>query len=742
MKSQFVSRDTFACRTSAFRAKWRRPPCLRRWLRVGLVMVLGLSLWGALLVPVVPVQAQEGDSRGERHVQVWVRKLASDNVEFGLRATDPSNGSITYLPLTNRYLFYNSNTLVVDRWYYSEPVKVGEGSGSVVLEVMARKLASGNVEFGLRIDGHKLWFPVARFFSHRTAVVDSLFFSSVFRTQSESSECSNGIVVPNPESNPGLVRDCMALLDAIQFVSQSFQHRRSSSSYSDFINWSNWSSNLAISSWSGVSLTSSTPKRVNVLNLSGLIGEFPPDFFRLEELTFFVLNNSQVVGGIPDEISQAKNLTFLFMSNNDFVYHNGFASHNGSPGRIPASLGSLSKLKRLRLSYSNLSGFIPPELGNLSNLENLELDDNNFSGQIPASLGDLSNLTNLTLARNGLSGLIPTELGNLSNLVELELNDNSLSGSIPASLGNLSKLTHFELQKNEFNGTLPESLQNLEKLEVLNASDNKLSEFGLTSMSGMTGLRVLDLGNNDFSGQLPTAISGIDVFLSNNNFSGEIPLGFADYGPRSLDLSNNNLTGGIPLDIRTNWYLNKIDLSNNRLSGAIPTDWARRPISVEIPKESLLGNDLNFSLVGRDITVVATDFSYLLIGGLYLFLAGNDFSGNIPPGLGEVTSLRFLDLGDNSLSGEIPAQLGNLTNLEALYLNDNGLTGSVPAQLGDLTRLSVLHLQSNTGLTGCVPASLETYVPWVHSFKPEPIDADVQVPPSLMNNGAVNWCTS
>ena len=44
----------------------RDPQRSRRWPRVGLVLVLGLSLLGALLVPVVPVQAQGGGARTRR----------------------------------------------------------------------------------------------------------------------------------------------------------------------------------------------------------------------------------------------------------------------------------------------------------------------------------------------------------------------------------------------------------------------------------------------------------------------------------------------------------------------------------------------------------------------------------------------------------------------------------------------------------------------------------------------------
>ena len=50
----------------------------------------------------------------------------------------------------------------------------------------------------------------------------------------------------------------------------------------------------------------------------------------------------------------------------------------------------------------------------------------------------------------------------------------------------------------------------------------------------------------------------------------------------------------------------------------------------------------------------------------------------MPPSLGNLTNLEWLDLSSNKLTGEIPIQLVDITSLEILNLSENYLFGQIP----------------------------------------------------------------
>nr|AGT17283.1 kinase [Saccharum hybrid cultivar R570] len=100
-----------------------------------------------------------------------------------------------------------------------------------------------------------------------------------------------------------------------------------------------------------------------------------------------------------------------------------------------------------------------------------------------------------------------------------------------------------------------------------------------------------------------------------------------------------------------------------------------------------------------------------------LSLPSHGLTGFLSPAVGNLSSLRVLNLTTNRLSGAIPASLGRLRHLRALNLSLNGFSGELPANLTSCTRLAVLGLQSNQ-LHGRIPSDLgkltrlETLILW------------------------------
>ena len=213
-------------------------------------------------------------------------------------------------------------------------------------------------------------------------------------------------------------------------------------------------------------------------------------------------------------------------------------------GEIPAELGNLAHLESLDLSHNKLSGEIPAELGNLAHLESLDLSDNQLSGEIPPELGNLSNLKSLDLSDNQLSGEIPAELGNLSNLKSLDLGDNQLSGEIPAELGNLSNLKSLDLGDNQLSGEIPAELGNLSNLKSLDLGDNQLSGEIPPELGNLPNLGFLDLSFNQLSGEIPIELGKISILiLLGNQLIGEIPI--EPGNAPNLSLDGNQLSGRI-----------------------------------------------------------------------------------------------------------------------------------------------------------------------------------------------------
>ncbi|KAI3460100.1 hypothetical protein Pfo_016763 [Paulownia fortunei] len=188
-------------------------------------------------------------------------------------------------------------------------------------------------------------------------------------------------------------------------------------------------------------------------------------------------------------------------------------------------------------------------------------------------------------------------------------------------------------------------------------------------------LRVLRLGHNNFDGEFPRGIINC-FFLEELNmnsifFTGSLP----DFSPlqslRVLDLSYNHFSGDFPLSITNLTNLEVLNFNENVEFNL----W-------QLPE--------NISRLTKLKTMVLTTCT---------------LRGEIPPSVGNMTSLIDLELSGNYLVGRVPKELGLLKNLQHLELYYNQLEGDIPEELGNLTELRDLDMSVNK-FSGRIPESI------------------------------------
>ena len=481
------------------------------------------------------------------------------------------------------------------------------------------------------------------------------------------------------------------------------------------------------------------------LSLGGneLTGPIPSELGNLVNLEWLSLGDNALTGSVPGRLGSLVQLKELRLDD------------NGLTGPIPGELGSLANLERLNLGGNTLEGRVPAELGSLANLLDLTLRNNLLTGPLPRGFTRLSRLRTLNvedteacaptdsafqawLAGIDFSGdtcnrapqpadAIPaqalTESGPAVG-VSMEAHFSDPDGddltytAVSSHAGAVSALVSGDVvwlvPAGAGSATVtvtardPGGLSAAQTVSVTTAasggpqSDREVLEVlydatGGASWTNGTGWKTsasldqwhgvttgadgrvtgLDLGDNGLAGPIPDALARLEslesLYLGSNGLIGPIPAALGRLvNLRVLALDWNDLTGPIPSELGRLVNLESLRLARNALTGPIPSE---------------LGSLTNLE---------------------WLTLGSNALTGSIPAWLGNLVGLRGLDLGNNALTGSIPASLGNLVDLSRLYLELNALTGPVPSELGNLVNLNRLSLGANWGLSGPLPAGLES----------------------------------
>jgi len=203
-------------------------------------------------------------------------------------------------------------------------------------------------------------------------------------------DCEAGIVVPQPEANPGLVRDCQVLVGLRHTI------------FAQGPNF-DWNADTPIDQWLNVDVAGSPPR---------VTGLWLDDGPRLQTVS----------GLLPAAIGDLTELQKLSVTG------------RGLHGPIPAHWGNLGRLESLWLTGRKISGPLPPELGNLRQLRFLDIRGTQLVGPIPPEFGRLTRLEKAELRDNALTGPIPPSFGQLPSLTHVYLRGNQLTGCVPPAL--------------------------------------------------------------------------------------------------------------------------------------------------------------------------------------------------------------------------------------------------------------------------------------------------------------------
>ncbi|XP_027350884.1 receptor protein kinase TMK1-like [Abrus precatorius] len=234
---------------------------------------------------------------------------------------------------------------------------------------------------------------------------------------------------------------------------------------------------------------------------------------------------------------------------------------------------------------------------------------------------------------------------------QIQAKDLNLSGPLPPNLNQLTMLSNLGLQNNRLSGPLP-SLSGLSKLQYAFLDNNNFNSIPSDFFDGLQSLEVLALDHNNLN-----ASAGGWNFPSSLQGSTQLT---------NLSCMSCNLVGPLPDFLAKMNSLSFLKLSNNNLSGQIPASLNGSALQV-----LWLNNQQGEGLTGK-IDVVAT-----MVSLTSLWLHGNAFTGSIPGNIGDLSSLKDLDLNRNRLVGLIPDALGNM-ELDNLDLNNNMLMGPIP----------------------------------------------------------------
>lgn len=322
----------------------------------------------------------------------------------------------------------------------------------------------------------------------------------------------------------------------------------------------------------------------------------------------------------------------------------------------------------------------------------LELINNHLQGTLPIQISSLTALQTIAIDNSPLlQGSIPAEWSALSSLKVLIIRNTSIGGTIPLwfpatmrviVLSQTSGNLHLSSGSNIF--------ANLVQLKTLRLEHLMLYDNDMSSLNLPPTLEVLVVAQTQIMGIFPQGVA-LMRSLRELNLS-RMGFGVARAVPDWLgnitslvivDLSWSGFQGTLPSSLMNCVNLTTLILSTNNFQGLLPT-WIG-------DLRSLKTLDVRFSQ-GQQAT----------------WLPMNPF--HVDVSLGQLTLLELLDISNNAVNSPLIDPLfGNLTRLKSLNIDGCGLNGTLPSSLSQLVSLDLFDCSGNANLSGTFPDAFWTH---------------------------------
>ncbi|XP_058736312.1 receptor-like protein 7 [Vicia villosa] len=514
---------------------------------------------------------------------------------------------------------------------------------------------------------------------------------------------------------------------------------------------------------------------------NNLQGQLPRALVNCGRLEYFDISHNNINDSFPFWLGNLPELKVLALSDNEFhgdircpdnmtctfpKLHIIDLSHNEFSGSFPSKMISTWKTMQTsntsQLLYEKTSKFYSPikegEYLMTSNISYSFTMSNKGITMVYCKLQKFYSLIAIDISSNKITGEIPNIIGDLKGLVLLNLSNNNFVGSIPSSLGKLSKLETLDLSFNSLSGKIPQQLTQLTFLEFFNVSYNNLtgpipqnaqfSTFQGNSFEGNQGLCGDQLSKKCIEHPGPSSsdddndsesLFEIGWKVSLIGYAGGLVAGVALGMTYASQPKCHQYESHALLQFKEGFNINKT-ISDNPLSYPKTTSWNASTdccswdgIQCDEHTDHVIHIDLSSSKLYGTLNTNSTLFR--LVHLRHLDLSDNDFNySQIPPKIGELSQLRYLNLSLSVFFGEIPPQFSKLskllsldlsfqtnsevnplqlkhsnlrsmiqnsTKLEILRLGD--LYGEFPTGVFHLPNLKILNLRFNPNLKGRLP---------------------------------------